>query len=76
MKIGVISDTHLSKPNQALYRLNEGIFADVSIVLHAGDLTRLAILEAFSSKEVIAVSGKILQPEPAVPAGLHIVEIR
>ena len=59
MKIGVISDTHLSKPNPALYRLTEGIFADVSIVLHAGDLTRLAILEAFSSKEVIAVSGNM-----------------
>ena len=59
MKIGVISDTHLSKPNQTLYRLNEGIFADVSIVLHAGDLTRLAILEAFASKQVIAVSGNM-----------------
>ena len=59
MKIGVISDTHLSKPNPALYRLNEEIFADVSIVLHAGDLTRLAILEAFADKEVIAVSGNM-----------------
>ena len=59
MKIGVISDTHLSKPNQALYRLNEEIFTDVSIVLHAGDLTRLAILEAFSDKKVIAVSGNM-----------------
>ncbi|MBU0987332.1 MAG: metallophosphatase family protein [Proteobacteria bacterium] len=59
MRIGVISDTHLVKPTEALYRVNKDIFADVSLVLHAGDLTRLAILEAFSDKEVIAVAGNM-----------------
>lgn len=59
MKIGVISDTHLSKPTEALHYINEKIFADVAMVLHAGDLTRLAILEAFSGKDVIAVAGNM-----------------
>jgi putative phosphoesterase len=59
MKIGVISDTHLSKPTEALRHINEKIFADVSMVLHAGDLTRLAILETFSDKDVIAVAGNM-----------------
>ena len=59
MKIGVISDTHLSKPNKALWRLAQGIFADVPMVLHAGDLTRISILEVFSDKKVIAVCGNM-----------------
>lgn len=59
MKIGVISDTHLSKPSDELYRLMDGVFADVSMVLHAGDLTRIAVLEAFSEKEVISVCGNM-----------------
>jgi uncharacterized protein len=59
MKIGVISDTHLPKPTEALHHINEKIFVDVSMVLHAGDLTRLAILEAFSDKDVIAVAGNM-----------------
>jgi putative phosphoesterase len=62
MKIGVISDTHLSKPTEALYELQHGVFADVSIVLHAGDLTELDVLQAFSGKEVVAVSGNMDSP--------------
>jgi len=62
MKIGVISDTHLSKPTEALCRLQYGVFADVSMVLHAGDLTELDVLEAFSDKEVVAVSGNMDSP--------------
>ncbi len=59
MKIGVISDTHLSKPTEALCRLAEGIFSDVAMILHAGDLTRIEILDAFSGKEVVAVCGNM-----------------
>jgi len=59
MKIGVISDTHMSKPAPELASLTDGVFADVSMVLHAGDLTRITILEAFSDKEVIAVCGNM-----------------
>jgi len=62
MKIGVISDTHLSKPTEALCQLQYGVFADVSMVLHAGDLTELDVLEAFSHKEVVAVSGNMDSP--------------
>ncbi len=59
MKIGVISDTHLRKPTKALYELRRGAFADVSMILHAGDLTELDVLEAFCDKEVLAVSGNM-----------------
>jgi putative phosphoesterase len=59
MNIGVISDTHLAKPSQALYRLVKEVFADISIILHAGDLTCLEVLEAFSGKKVITVCGNM-----------------
>jgi len=59
MNIGVLSDTHLTRPSQALYRLVDGIFADISIILHAGDLTSLEVLEVFSGKKVMAVCGNM-----------------
>jgi putative phosphoesterase len=59
MKIGVISDTHLRKPTPELYELQYTVFADVTTILHAGDLTELEVLEAFSDKEVVAVCGNM-----------------
>lgn len=59
MKIGVISDTHLSKPTSELAELTHTVFADVNMILHAGDLTELEVLEAFSDKEVVAVTGNM-----------------
>lgn len=59
MKIGVISDTHVSTPVESLCSLADDIFADVSMILHAGDLTRLSVLDAFPGKEVIAVAGNM-----------------
>lgn len=59
MKIGVISDTHLREPTPELCALQHTVFAEVSMVLHAGDLTELAVLEAFSDKEVVAVHGNM-----------------
>ncbi|MDP2643668.1 MAG: metallophosphoesterase family protein [Desulfobacterales bacterium] len=59
MKIGVISDTHLSEPSIKLNRLIQWVFKDVDLILHAGDLTRLKVLDAFFPKEVIAVSGNM-----------------
>jgi len=58
-RIGVISDTHIGEPSPALKDLAGGLFSDVRMVLHAGDLTRIAVLEAFSDKEVTAVSGNM-----------------
>jgi len=59
MKIGVISDTHMSHPTEALLSLVDGIFSDVAMILHAGDLTRISILDAFAGKDVVAVCGNM-----------------
>lgn len=59
MKIGVISDTHLQTPDAVLFQLAQTVFEDVEMILHAGDLTRLAVLDAFSEKDVVAVCGNM-----------------
>ncbi len=56
-KIGVISDTHLTKPNQLLEEVAKVYFKDVDLVLHCGDLITLNVLNAFNGKRVIAVAG-------------------
>jgi len=61
MKIGVISDTHMSLPSSELLDLSTGVFSDASVVLHAGDITRYAVLNAFADKEVFAVCGNMDQ---------------
>ncbi len=62
MKIGVISDTHLHQITPELAELMNGPFKDVEMVLHAGDLTELEILKAFSGVELLAVSGNMDSP--------------
>ncbi len=57
MKIGVIADTHLKHPSQELGDLLAGPFRDVEMILHAGDITELPVLEAFGNKKVLAVWG-------------------
>lgn len=57
MKIGVISDTHLDRTTDALIRIARGVFSEVSLILHAGDLTNMSVLDIFSDKQVIAVRG-------------------
>lgn len=39
--------------------LNDTVFKDASTVIHCGDLTNLAVLDAFPDKEVFAVSGNM-----------------
>ena len=57
MKIGVISDTHSYGPTDALIRVARGAFSEVSLILHAGDLTCMSVLDVFSDKKVISVCG-------------------
>lgn len=59
IKIGVISDTHLRTPDERLSGLAERQFKEASMVLHAGDLVSLSVLDAFYGKEVVAVCGNM-----------------
>jgi hypothetical protein len=59
VKIGILSDTHLSLPTETFKKIVEACFHDAEIILHAGDLTDPAILTAFSGKTVHAVHGNM-----------------
>ena len=62
MKVGVISDTHLRQVNRDLEELVAGPFKDVEMVLHAGDITELAVLQFLAGKEIQAVCGNMDSP--------------
>lgn len=59
VKIGILSDTHLHQTDPTYKKLTQTCFKDVSIVLHAGDLTNLCALSVFKDKEVHAVHGNM-----------------
>ena len=62
VKIGVISDTHLSGYDERLKKIVDEHFSDVNIVIHAGDLVDLRVLDIFEGKEVKAVCGNMDYP--------------
>jgi len=59
MKIGVISDTNLNGHDIWLERIVEKYFSDVELILHAGDIVALSVLDIFRGKEVYAVCGNM-----------------
>jgi len=59
MRIGVLSDTHLHAATEGFRRRVEVCFAGVEMILHAGDLTELAVLQAFGDRTVHAVHGNM-----------------
>lgn len=59
MKIGVISDTHLAVPDDRLEKIVRDHFQGVDLILHAGDIVDIGVLEAFGDTEVCAVSGNM-----------------
>jgi uncharacterized protein len=59
IRIGIISDTHLSEATQELDRLIRYHFNDIEIILHAGDLVHMDVLKAFGKKHIHAVCGNM-----------------
>jgi len=57
--IGVLSDTHLTGPGKLFREIVKRSFADVDMILHAGDLTHISVLEAFGNKKIHAVHGNM-----------------
>ena len=59
MKIGVLSDTHLTQVTPELKHLLEVCFKDVDLILHAGDMVSLPVYEFLQEKAVEAVQGNM-----------------
>lgn len=64
-KIGVLSDTHLTGYDPDLELLVTKHFSDADLIVHAGDLVTLDVLDVFAAldKEVAAVCGNMDPPE-------------
>ena len=59
MKIGVISDTHLKKLPEHLGKRIAKHFKDVDMILHAGDVVELSVLDFFMDKDLQLVAGNM-----------------
>lgn len=59
IKAGILSDTHLNGPDLLFRQLADRCFADCEVIIHAGDLTDLSVLDAFADKTVHAVCGNM-----------------
>jgi len=57
--VGILSDTHLSSCSDSFRAQVQTAFAGCEIIIHAGDLTDIAVLDAFSGKKVYAVHGNM-----------------
>ncbi|MEE8317845.1 MAG: metallophosphoesterase family protein [Candidatus Omnitrophota bacterium] len=59
MKIGVISDTHLKGVNTQLIRLYQDYFSDVDMIIHAGDIVSIEIIDFLRQKPLHVVHGNM-----------------
>ncbi|MHB8137626.1 MAG: metallophosphoesterase family protein [Smithellaceae bacterium] len=59
IKIGVLSDTHISGFDESLKKIVDENFSDVDLIFHAGDLVDLCVLDLFGNREIRAVCGNM-----------------
>lgn len=59
IKAGVLSDTHLIRPDSAFKRRVRSCFHDCDVIIHAGDITEAAVLDVFDGQVVHAVHGNM-----------------
>ena len=59
---GILSDTHLSGCDTHFQRVVQHCFQECSVIIHAGDLTDISVLQAFADKTVYAVHGNMCNP--------------
>jgi putative phosphoesterase len=64
MIVGVLSDTHIPSAVQSLPPVIFDIFKDVELILHAGDIVGLSVLDELRAlAPVVAVAGNMDEPE-------------
>ncbi len=59
IKVGILSDTHLSKSNSQFRKNCTAAFSGCDAIIHAGDLTDISLLSTFSGKDVYGVHGNM-----------------
>ena len=66
IKAGILSDTHLARADAAFIRLVTLCFAGCEVIIHAGDLTSAAVLDAFAGRQIFAVHGNMCDASSAL----------
>ncbi|RPH84391.1 MAG: metallophosphoesterase, partial [Desulfobacteraceae bacterium] len=59
MKIGVLSDTHLTRVTPALEKIVEDHFRDIDLLIHAGDMVGLSVYRFLTALPLEAVQGNM-----------------
>lgn len=59
LRLGILSDTHLSSPDESFTGDARGAFQSCDRIVHAGELTDASILDVCSDKPVFAVHGNM-----------------
>lgn len=59
IKAGILSDTHLSRADDVFRQQVELCFAGCEVIIHAGDLTDISVLDVFNGRKVYAVHGNL-----------------
>jgi putative phosphoesterase len=70
MKLGILSDTHFTDLADGLFFLEElcsGPFADVDLILHAGDIVHPDLFYSFDKRPIIGVRGNCDEFVPDLP---------
>ncbi|TKB24922.1 YfcE family phosphodiesterase [Desulfopila sp. IMCC35006] len=75
MYIGILSDTHLHAVDASFMQQCATAFTGCDIIIHAGDLTDVSILQAFKGKDIHAVCGNMCNTttRQILPPQKHIV---
>ncbi|CAK7062444.1 metallophosphoesterase family protein [Tissierella sp.] len=64
MKIGIISDTHITKNISSFIDFLDTYFKEVDIIVHSGDYISIEVIEALQKyKNFIGVWGNVDEPE-------------
>lgn len=71
IKIGILSDTHISEISPTFLENTKKAFANCNIIVHAGDLTDINILSVFAGKKVHAVAGNCCNTRTAQSLPYH-----
>jgi putative phosphoesterase len=63
LRVGVLSDTHLSHVTKTLKRIFDDHLAGMDMILHAGDVVSSEVIDFLARKDLRAVSGNMDPPE-------------
>ncbi|MDR2018204.1 MAG: YfcE family phosphodiesterase [Syntrophobacterales bacterium] len=59
IRIGILSDTHITSINDDFKRILKNIFRDVDMIFHAGDMTSMVVYDYLSTWDLKAVRGNM-----------------